>query len=195
VFFEQEHIPLSGGGLDYYPAYINEPEQLLTELRDQVEWQQPELQVYGRRHPSPRLVSFVGDPGISYHYSSFCHQANAWPAALQELRRRIEIDTGYRFNCGLLNYYRDGRDCMGYHSDDEPALGSSPCVASVSLGEVRDFCLKPKTGGKAQKIALASGSLLLMLPPTQEHWLHALPARKTQSGGRINITFRHIINN
>ena len=47
-----------------------------------------------------------------------------------------------RFNSVLANLYRDGRDCMGWHSDDEPELGPAPVIASVSLGATRRFVLK-----------------------------------------------------
>jgi len=194
VFIEPEHIPLAGGGLHYYPQYIAEPDPLYEQLRENIPWQQPILDIYGRRHLTPRLVAFVGDSGLSYRYSGHRHYADVWPPEVLALRERIADDTGYDFNCALLNYYRNGEDSMGYHSDDEASLGSDPCVASLSLGCGRDFLLKPKgLKTKSRKIHLASGSLLLMLPPTQRHWQHALPVRKGLAQGRINITFRKVV--
>jgi len=194
MFFGPEHIPLENGGLSYYPQYIDDPDTLYQLLRDNTPWQQPELEVYGRRHVSPRLVAFIGDVGVSYRYSGYQHIAQPWPDVLSALRDKIVIDTGYEFNCALLNYYRNGNDRMGYHSDDEPVLGRDPCVASLSLGCARDFMLKSKINKRpAQKINLASGSLLLMLPPTQRYWQHALPVRKGLAHGRINITFRKVL--
>ena len=35
----------------------------------------------------------------------------------------------HSFNSVLLNYYRDGRDSMGMHADDEPELGPEPVIA------------------------------------------------------------------
>lgn len=193
MFTEVQHIPLDGGGLDYYSAYITDPELLFFVLRDGIDWQQPLVTVYGRQHVTPRLVSFVGDPGLSYQYSGLSHATEPWPDSLTCIRDQLQADTGYDFNCALLNYYRDGNDCMGYHSDDEPELGPSPCIASISLGAERDFCFKPKLGGgKMQKLCLGSGSLLLMLPPTQQNWQHALPVRRGVKQGRINITFRNL---
>jgi alkylated DNA repair dioxygenase AlkB len=194
MFAGVQHIPLQGGGLDYYSEYVPHPEVLFAALRDGINWQQPLVTVYGRQHVTPRLVSFVGNPGLRYQYSGLSHATEPWPDSLQCLRDQVQRDTAYDFNCALLNYYRDGNDCMGYHSDDEPELGVSPCIASVSLGAERDFCFKPKVGGgKMQKLCLGSGSLLVMLPPTQQHWQHALPVRRGVVQGRINITFRNLV--
>lgn len=194
MFSGVQHISLLGGGLDYYAEYVADPQTLFAALRDGVNWQQPLVTVYGRQHVTPRLVSFVGDVGLSYRYSGTTHVTETWPVALKILRDKLQVDTGFDFNCALLNFYRDGNDCMGYHSDDEPALGDMPCIASISLGAERDFCLKPKTGAsKTQKLSLASGSLLVMLPPTQQHWQHALPVRKGVAQGRINITLRNLL--
>jgi alkylated DNA repair dioxygenase AlkB len=39
----------------------------------------------------------------------------------------------------LINYYRDGKDRVAWHSDDEKELGINPVIASVSLGAERKF--------------------------------------------------------
>jgi alkylated DNA repair dioxygenase AlkB len=94
----------------------------------------------------------------------------------------------------LANRYRDGRDAMGWHSDDEPELGPAPVIASVSLGASRRFVLKHRDD-PAQKLALEldHGSLLVMAGATQRHYKHALPRTARPVGERINLTFRHIL--
>tara|TARA_R110001599_G_scaffold29107_3_gene99916 strand:+ start:20927 stop:21520 length:594 start_codon:yes stop_codon:yes gene_type:complete len=194
VFIEPEYIPLAGGALSYHPEYVEDSDGLYAQLRDEVHWQQPVLEIHGRRHHTPRLVAFVGEQGLVYRYSGHQHCAEAWPPQVVWLRDKIAETTGYHFNCALLNYYRDGNDSMGYHSDDEASLGEAPCIASISLGCGRDFLLKPKGArSKSRKIHLAAGSLLLMLPPTQQNWQHALPVRRGLAQGRINITFRKVL--
>jgi alkylated DNA repair dioxygenase AlkB len=39
---------------------------------------------------------------------------------------------------------------------------------------------------------LGHGDLLVMDPPTQQHWLHELPRRRRVSTARINLTFRRL---
>lgn len=190
--------PLAGGHLHYQPGFISDSSGLFTQLRDSVDWQQPMLKIYGRSLPSPRLVSFVGDLGLSYRYSGQSHHSAPWPRPLLALRERLANDYHCHFNCALLNYYRSGDDTMGWHSDDEAELGPAPVIASVSLGESRDFRMRPKARGLASSepaftLTLEDGSLLLMLPPTQRHWQHSLP-RRAKRGGRINITFRQLLN-
>ena len=73
------------------------------------------------------------------------------------------------FNSCLLNLYRGGKDCMGWHADDEAVYYSSSSsslpsassassagigdeeivIASASFGERRDFYLRPKPGAAA----------------------------------------------
>ncbi len=99
----------------------------------------------------------------------------------------------WHFNAVLLNLYRDGRDGMGWHADDEPELGADPAIASVSLGAVRRFCLRHRRRkGLRADISLSHGSLLLMSGATQQHWVHAVPKTAVPTGERINLTFRTV---
>jgi alkylated DNA repair dioxygenase AlkB len=41
-------------------------------------------------------------------------------------------------------------------------------------------------------VRLEDGDLLLMDPPTQRHWQHALPPRARVVAERLNLTFRVI---
>jgi alkylated DNA repair dioxygenase AlkB len=103
----------------------------------------------------------------------------------------VEQIAGQRFNSVLLNLYRDGRDGMGWHSDDEPELGPDPVIASVSLGATRRFRMRHrKQRGETMGIDLEHGSVLLMRGPTQHRWLHAVPKTTRPVGERINLTFR-----
>jgi alkylated DNA repair dioxygenase AlkB len=93
----------------------------------------------------------------------------------------------------LANLYRDGADYMGWHSDDERALGPQPVIASLSLGATRRFRVKSRHA-PARELALdlPAGSLLVMRGDTQEHFRHALPKTAKPVGERINLTFRRI---
>jgi len=121
------------------------------------------------------------------------------PNCLKALRKVVEGTTSQDFNFCLVNYYASGDDSISFHSDDERFLGSNPAIASLSLGVTRDFIMKHKpdkegkpVDAKTLKLALASGDMVLMKGPTQAHWLHSIPKRKSGDAGkgRINITFR-----
>jgi alkylated DNA repair dioxygenase AlkB len=82
---------------------------------------------------------------------------------------------------------------MGWHSDDEPELGPDPSIASVSLGEPRRFVLRSRAEPRRRhECLLADGSLLLMEPPLQSVWQHALPKMRRAAGPRLNLTWRLI---
>ncbi len=189
---------LGDSRIGYCPVFVTEHRQLYSRLANTLDWHQPEVSVYGKRHKTPRLTAFQGDVGLSYRYSGVEHQAAGWDATLQSLKMRIDSLLGTGFNTVLLNWYRDGADSMGYHADDEPELGKDPVIASISLGAERRCMMKPrdksKTDGKnTRHIVLAGGSLLVMAGRFQSEWLHAVPKDAGQVSGRINLTFRQIL--
>ena len=81
---------------------------------------------------------------------------------------------------------------MGWHSDDEPELGPSPDIASLSLGQARRFDLKHKSQHYQLNLTLQDGDLLLMQGPCQRHWVHRVPKQAQASSARLNLTFRYI---
>ncbi len=167
--------------------------ELFRELREGIDWRQEEVLVFGRRHAVPRLVAWHGDPGARYTYSGTPHEPLPWTPALERIRHRVQAIAVCEFNAVLLNLYRDGRDGMGWHADDEPELGPEPVIASVSLGAVRRFCLRHRRRrGLRADLALPHGSLLLMSGATQRNWVHAVPKTAVPVGERINLTFRRI---
>ena len=135
-----------------------------------------------------------GDRASNYTYSGIQLTPLPWTDILREVRGRIEALADATFNSVLLNYYRDNRDSMGFHSDHEPELGDRPVIASLSLGEERIFVLKHKVDRfvKPVRLKLASGSLLLMKGETQRYWKHGIAKETRACGPRVNLTFRHI---
>jgi alkylated DNA repair dioxygenase AlkB len=188
-------LDLFEGEARLWPAAFDarEASALLDELRGQVDWQQEEILMFGRRVPVPRRVAWHGDPVASYTYSGTRHDPLPWTPALERVRSCVTLLTGVHFNAVLLNLYRDGRDGMGWHADDEPELGRNPVIASVSLGAARRFCLRHRRRKDLRlDVPLTHGSLLLMSGTTQHHWVHALPKTTAPVGERINLTFRRV---
>ena len=109
------------------------------------------------------------------------------------MRDLLHARLGIRFNFALANLYRDGNDAIGWHADDERELGASPCIASLSFGSPRRFCLRER-GSERRRIdvMLESGSLLLMWGRSQRDWQHSVPRTRTAVGPRINLTFRTV---
>lgn len=155
-------------------------------------WRQDQIRIFGKTHDLPRLQQWYGES--AYTYSGIRLQPLPWRSDLQRVRQMIEALTGVSFNSCLANLYRDGNDTVGWHADDEPELGESPTIASLSLGAQRDFVMRHKRHkDRKMTIALPHGSLLVMSGATQQNWEHALPRRAGVAEPRINLTFRRLV--
>ena len=168
----------------------------LAALLGQTNWRQERIRLFGRSYPTPRLTAWHGDPGARYRYSGLEMRPRPWTAVLEVIKGRVEAASGASFNSVLLNCYRDGRDGMGWHSDDEPELGAAPLIGSLSLGATRRFLLRHKSVPKRRlALELPGGSYLEMSGPTQRHWRHSVPKVAAPTGLRINMTFRTVVAN
>ena len=168
-------------------------DQWLAALTTQTPWQQPQVQIYGRQVPVPRLVAWYGDAEASYRYSGLTHQPLPWTSLLAQIRTQVEQAVGQPLNGVLLNYYRDGQDSMGWDSDDEAELGENPLIASLNLGGTRRFDLRRKGHNRIEhSLLLTHGSLLVMRGPTQHHWQHQVAKTRSPCAPRLNLTFRLI---
>lgn len=175
---------------------LGAPTQVVFErLREETPWRSETVTLWGKTYVQPRLLAWYGDEGASYVYSGVRHDPLPWTPLLADLRARVQGAAGLPFNSVLLNLYRDHRDSMGMHSDDEPELGREPSIASLSLGEVRTLVFRHKTD-KAQKswsLPLPDGSLLLMKGRTQHCWQHGISKLARPCGPRLNLTFRYLV--
>jgi alkylated DNA repair dioxygenase AlkB len=165
-------------------------DEILRRLVDETAWREETVVIYGKRHLQPRLTAWHGD--AAYTYSGLRLDPLPFTPLLQAIRAAVENATGHHFNSVLLNYYRNERDSMGMHSDDEPELGPEPAIASVSFGSTRTFVLRHKRTKRTLKLDLTDGSVLLMAGQLQKHWLHGINKLSRPLGARVNLTFRYI---
>ncbi len=168
--------------------------EILRQLIADTPWRHENVLVWAKEYRQPRLTAWYGDRGCDYSYSGITLAPLTWTDLLHDVKRRVDAAAATAFNSVLVNYYRDNRDSMGFHSDDEPELGARPVIASLSLGEERTLILKHKTNNLARpvRLRLASGSLLLMKGETQRHWKHGIAKESRPCGPRVNLTFRRI---
>jgi len=185
------HLIDSDGQAILFQQFLSpgESRDIFDTLETSCPWRQQELTLFGRKVLTPRLSSWHGD--VPYTYSGLTMIPEPWPPELLVIKKRIEAFSDTEFNSVLLNLYRDGRDSMGWHSDDEPELGDNPAIASLSLGATRRFRLRHKGyRKKLVSVDLPDTSLLVMSGPIQHHWQHAIPKTSRTVGARINLTFR-----
>jgi alkylated DNA repair dioxygenase AlkB len=153
------------------------------------------FRMFGRTVRVPRLIAWHGDPGCRYRYSGQTYEPAPWTPGLARIRALLCARTGIAWNAVLANYYRDGSDSVGWHSDDERELGPERddiAIASLSLGATRRFVMRHRASGERRAFDLCAGSLLVMRGTTQRHWRHALPKTAARVGPRLNLTFRVI---
>jgi hypothetical protein len=172
-----------------------ESERLHQNLIENIQWRQDKIKIFGKLIDQPRLTAFYGDTNKAYSYSGIVMKPLEWNDDLLFIRNRVEDFAKIKFTSVLLNYYRDGNDSMGWHSDDEKELGKNPVIGSVSFGQSRVFQLRHKFRKDIKKvdIALTNGSFLLMKGTTQHFWQHQIPKTKRELESRINLTFRVIM--
>jgi len=182
------------GCIRYFPGIYSEPSsaQLISQLQTSLQWDSDQLMMFGKLVTMRRKVAWVGDPNCSYTYSGVKKTPQNWTPELLSIKSQLEEIAKAEFNSCLLNLYHDGDDGMGWHSDNERELDPKAPIASLSLGAQRKFSLRHKKDKETISLFLENGSALIMYPPTQEYWQHALLKTKTASEVRINLTFRKI---
>lgn len=157
-----------------------------------VPWEHRSVMMYGREVLTPRLTAWYGE-GADYpaHHRPAAHP---WSAELLQIRARVEPLAGTTFDAVLLNYYRDGRDSVSWHDDEDRTPGKNMIVASVSIGQERVFDIRLKSDHRRKtSILLQNGSYLLMKGDFQSRYEHRIAKSTKPMGPRINLTFRRLL--
>jgi len=188
-----QNIIQEDGLVEYQPNFFSAKQnvEFFAALKDHIEWQHDEIMIFGRSIITKRKVAWYGDEAYEYIYSNNKKIAKPLTTCLKQIKYQLEQQTGETFNACLLNYYHDGSEGMGWHSDDEVTMKKHATIASISLGAERTFMFRHKTSKDQHYIELENGSLLLMKGATQDYWKHQLPIRKRIKLPRINLTFRY----
>lgn len=185
---------INDGAYCFVPNFIEShiAQQQTQRLVEQLQWRQDTITMFGKTHNIPRLHAWYGDDSARYTYSKLTLNPIPWHPLLQELRDQCNQFCQQTFNGVLANYYRNGQDCMGFHSDNEPELGNNPVIASISFGAERVLQMRHKNSKEKHDVVLSSGSLFVMLNQTQDYWVHGIARSKRIQNPRINLTFRTI---
>lgn len=193
--------------LDYVQLFTKTEADVLFQEAEKVIKYNADSKVFvrGKWHSIPRKQAAYGDAGLTYTFSGATVFAQPWNNApfLKSVSNLISSLTSHQFNFVLVNRYNDGNDHMGEHRDDEADLVPQSAIASVSLGQARDFIFRhvDARGSVAKraldrvKLELSHGSLLIMNHPTNVYWFHSLPVRRKAICPRINLTFREMVIN
>ncbi len=201
IYGEMEQLTLFGKDdplrlplhlMEYHSGFFSKSESLhyLEAFIHTIPWQQHKVILYEKEVLTPRMSAWFGDLPESKQPG---RQGLAWTPELLQIKDRIEFFTKIHFNGVLLNYYRDGRDSVAWHSDKDTVPGMKTAIASISFGQVRDFDFRKKSDHRQRySLPLENGSLLLMKCGLQQYWEHRIAKSNLPLKPRINLTFRII---
>jgi alkylated DNA repair dioxygenase AlkB len=195
LFNQTENLLPYRGEAYLYPNFFSSAECVayFKDLHNNIDWKQEPVKIFGKQVMQPRLTAWYGDNDKPYSYSGITMRPKPWTPTLQLIKEKIEMVAKGRFTSALLNLYRDGKDSMGWHRDNEKELGINPVIGSVSFGAARIFKLRDYNDKSVIKqMELSDGSFLLMRGETQHYWEHQVAKTSKEVGMRINITFRAI---
>jgi alkylated DNA repair dioxygenase AlkB len=145
--------------------------------------------------------------GQSYSYSgTTSHALHDFPPvivrALDQVNKHWMKSTNTTepiYSMCLVNYYRDGNDYIGQHSDDTRQMIPGTPIYSISLGASRKFklAIKPKykqshvlTKIDEYTIVPDHSSVLIMGGSCQQTHTHSVIKQPKITDLRINLTFR-----
>jgi len=151
-----------------------------------------------REHP--RLTSWLCQCKCRYYYSGSIAQPRVYPPIVKEIESKILplLSVKSPPNSCFLNQYRDGRDCVGWHADDEDMFDSrkqTVTVVTFSLGETRHFQVRKKGEPNLRpwSFMLQQGDICVMSGWFQQYYEHRVPPAHCDKS-RISLTFRWVQN-
>lgn len=148
----------------------------------------------------PRFISYFG----KYQYTA---KGQTMPAKkfhpdVLKMKKKVEDLMSSKakgnppdFNCCHLDRYDNGLHHYGEQAVKDRVYGEDPTVAILSLGAERPFILKSNVNNNIKhEFPMPEGAVLVMRGTTQKHWVHLIPKDpKFKKGGKINLTFRTIV--
>jgi len=152
------------------------------------------MNMYGKNIELPR---FQQNYGKTYSYTGSGKTEKNIPKEFYELSKWTKNLSPKPFNQVLINWYMNGLDYIGKHSDSEKSIIPRSPIISISLGETRTFRIRWKTDNSiVEDISLKHGDVIIMEGEMQELYTHEIVKVQGKKGklleSRINITFRQL---
>lgn len=181
---------------DYYVLIIRNyidsvlANQIFQYYKTNIDFHKSIVKVRGKEHYTPRLMTLIGDEDVdSWSFSGYARGLGKWDPFSKSLRDQVVRETRVYFDSAAINYYRDGKDYIGYHSDREVDINGK--IVGISFGSSRRFYLKEKDTGQVVKTQLNPGDAIIISGRVNNEWKHTVP-KQAGVGERISITFRNL---
>lgn len=180
----------------YTPNWLREEaaDAAFIQLWDELAWV--------RHDKVPRREYYVhaSDKPYSYGLAEYARTYESQPMhpVLLQIWMKAEAQYGHAFETCFLNGYEDGKDFLGWHSDNSPEMDDARPILIVTLGAEREiwFRTAPSLVSSIEetavtKLKLGHGSLCEMTPGMQDTHQHRIPKAGFENcGPRISLTFR-----
>jgi alkylated DNA repair dioxygenase AlkB len=185
--------------VSYFPGVIEGGRPFADKMNTLFPASRSKSTFFGKVHEIPRdqVVVFFDQDGakedgkpLTYSYSRHDVPVVANFDELERIRQQVQSLTGVVYNFVLINRYKDGKDGVGWHADDERQIDQEKPIASVSFGGSRKFDLRlTKSPQVKTRFQLSHGDLAVMHPGCQTHCQHQVP-KQANAQPRLNLTFR-----
>jgi alkylated DNA repair dioxygenase AlkB len=170
--------------------------QLISRLKSQHKFAQSAIRVFGRDCLAPRKEVLLSTAsGIHYKYSGAELVSEKWSEEVGKMCGELSAKYNVPLNSVLVNWYRNGEDCVGRHSDDEKSM-EHQIIITVSLGTARKLRVysrkikKDDGEKKLLEVSMQNGSVHIQKNGMQKVRKHEVPKEKRVLGERISLTFR-----
>jgi len=177
---------------EYIPNFLESEfsREMLKVLKEVVNWDSHVFNFNGKQVPMPRLSKWYGP--LPYKYSGIFNPPLDMDDTVHSIMRVIgDIE----LNSCLLNLYRNGRDSIAKHKDNESQMDPHVPIYVVSLGAPRKFIIRSDDGVYHNFLTVENGSLFVMKPGFQDIFTHEIPKEPEIETDRISLTYRRVINN
>lgn len=182
----------SANFIQYSLLPINLNNNILNELWDLRPSEANKITMYGKTIDTPRRFKVYGK---TYKFNGMTDDADEdIPDLVLPYLNIINImDSGY--NSVLINWYEDGGEYIGYHSDKTDHLVPNSNIYGISFGSERIMRFKNKIDATTIDFKLEDNSIINMIGGCQSVFQHSIIQTKKVCGRRISLTFRKIISN
>ena len=185
LLFKVENPPVPNiQGLLYISDFISKAEeQALINHIDAQDWMND-------------LKRRVQHYGYRYDYKARAVTKDTYLGPLPDWLLPVAEKLPFKPDQAIVNEYRPGQG-ISAHIDCVPCFGER--IASVSLGS--GAIMQFSKDGAREELYLEPRSLIMLSEDARHRWMHAIPARKSDTvdgfkierGRRVSVTFRTVI--
>lgn len=181
------------------PKILVPSENLMKRLWNLHPDKKPIVRIHGKNLTCPRWnESYLNSYAFSGQIALVNPNPDKYFVTLLWWINRQDPDNEHKFNQILVNWYENGNDYIGAHSDDEKQLIQGSEVVTISLGATRTFRIRPKHRGIVEWLKkdfeVKSGDVLIMGGSIQSQFTHEIVKINGEKGRnvgrRISVTLR-----